>query len=197
LWYKATIKRDDSCTISENNVCIIYLFFFFGRFDVFAVLKICFFMFLSCFFHVPYRFVTGCLQVSFMFFPCFFHVFVMFIQFCITSFYIFFVHVSNIMMFCKLWDRVYSVLIKLLPCFNIFEMFLFNFFHIPGVCSKWLFESIRQSCWCNQVAILYPMFKGNLKLTQVLWEEHFNRITRPRSTKTCLKPSDDILHFAT
>jgi hypothetical protein len=149
------------------------------------------FFHVSVMFHVPYRFVTGCLQVSFMFFPCFFHVFVMFIQFCITSFYIFFVHVSNIMMFCKLWDRVYSVLIKLLPWFYHVSRFLKRFysifFHIPGVCSRWLFESIQQSCWCNQVAILYPMFKGNLKLTQVLWEEHFNRITRPRSTKTCLK----------
>ncbi len=70
LLYKATIKRDDSCTVSESNVFIIYLFILFGRFDVFAILKICFFMFLSCFFHIPCRFVTSCLQVFFMFFSC-------------------------------------------------------------------------------------------------------------------------------
>jgi hypothetical protein len=49
-------------------------------------------------------------------------------------------------------------------------------------------------------AILHPMFQGNLKLTfklsrntQVLCEEHYNRIIKLRSTKTCLNNGQQIV----
>jgi hypothetical protein len=81
----------------------------------------------------------------------------------------------------KCLNKVFTML---LPCFRGFETCLFNYFFI--------FQGYVLDDFLNQynkvvdviVPMLHPMFEGNLKLTfklfrntQVLWEEHYNRIT--------------------
>ncbi len=89
-----------------------------------------------------------------------------FFQLHIISLYNFFFYVSNILIFGYMlsfmshclccFDKVFTML---LPCFKGFKTCLIKFlFHIIGICSRWFFESIQQSCWCNQVAKLHPMF---------------------------------------
>jgi hypothetical protein len=100
----------------------------------------------SCFLHVPYMFVIGFCLDFFHVFPCFFHVSSCFchvyhrflFQLCIRMFYNSFFHVSMFRMFCNLWDMF---IIKFYHVLEVLKHVYSILFHIPKVCSKWLFES--------------------------------------------------------
>jgi hypothetical protein len=154
--------------VSESKVSISIMFdvMFWGfpSFDIHIILKN---MFLSCFLHE---------SISFFLFPflqkhVLYHVSLTFMSLLLFSasynkFLQFFFYVSNIIILCYSssfvrhglygFDKVFTML----PCFETFKtcFFFLNIIFILGVCFTWLFKSIQQSHWCNQVVKLHVMF---------------------------------------